>query len=158
MLPAALRHRTASLIAVLAIVLAPFALAPAAQAAVVKPLDIVKVHFNPAGGDRPGGYSREYIQLRNTGTKTLNLSGYVIRDSGPQSFRFPSGFKLAKGKTVTIRSGKGRSTATTLYWGKKSYIWNNTGDIARLYSSSGRQLERCDFSHRVKSLGTTKTC
>ncbi|PMC74474.1 lamin tail domain-containing protein [Brachybacterium sp. UMB0905] len=135
------------------VVAVPLAIAPpAAEAAVKKPLDIVKVYYDPPGRDysKNSEYVKEYIQVKNTGKKTLTLSGYVIRDNGPQKFTFPKGTKLAPGKTLTIRSGKGKNTTKTKYWNKSSYIWNNTGDTARLYNSKGKLLESCKYKGGVK--------
>lgn len=131
---------------------------PAAEAAVKKPLDIVKIHYDPAGKDhsKNSHYKKEFIQVKNTGKKTLALTGYTIRDNGPQKFTFPKGTKLKPGKTLTIRSGKAKNTSTTLYWNKSSYIWNNTGDTARLYSNKGKLLESCKYKGGVHKK-TTKT-
>ena len=151
--------RLATALAAVVVAAMPFASLTAADAAVVKPLDIVKVYFDPAGTDRPtnAGYNQEYIQVRNTGTKALNLTGYRIVDAGPKSFAFPKNFTLAKGATVTIRAGKGTNSKTTLYWQNKGYVWNNTGDVARLMSPKGAQLERCDFRN-IRGLNGTKVC
>ena len=141
------RARFLALLLAALVVAVPLAVAPPADAAVKKPLDIVKVYYDPPGRDysKNSEYVKEYIQVKNTGKTTLTLTGYVIRDNGPQKYTFPKGFKIAPGKTVTIRSGTGKNTSTTLYWGKASFIWNNTGDTARLYSSKGTLLESCRY-------------
>ncbi len=141
---------------VLGLIVAMFSAAPPADAAVIKPLDIVKIYFDPPGKDEPknSGYNKEFIVVKNTGTKSLTLTGYVIRDSGPQKFTFPRGTTLGAGKSLTIRSGTGKNSSSTLYWGKKSYIWNNTGDTARSYDAKGRLLETCTY----KGGGTTANC
>lgn len=163
------RARLLAVLLAAMLVTAPLVLAPpAAEAAVKKPLDIVKVYYNPPGKDyaKNSGYVKEFIQVKNTGSKTLTLSGYVIRDNGPQKFTVPKGTRLAPGKTLTIRSGKGRNTTSTLYWNKSSYIWNNTGDTARLYSAKGTLLESCRYKglrkaatkSYVRSTSTTAYC
>lgn len=141
-----------SLLAALLVATSLVAAPPAAEAAVKKPLDIVKIHYDPKGKDlsKNSGYTKEYIQVKNTGKKTLTLTGYVLRDNGPQKFSFPKGTKLKPGKTLTIRSGKGKNTSTTLYWNKSSYIWNNTGDTARLYATKGTLLESCKYKGGTK--------
>lgn len=147
----------AALLAALVVVV-PLALSPQpAEAAVKKPLDIVTVYYNPPGDDHANnaGYTKEYIQVKNTGTTTLTLTGYVIRDDGPQKFTFPTGTKLAAGKTLTIRSGSGTNSSTTLYWKKASYIWNNTGDTARLYNAKGTLLESCKYKGGTYSATST---
>ena len=147
----------AMLLAVLVVAI-PLAISPpAAEAVVKKPLDIVKVYYNPPGKDysKNSEYVKEYIQVKNTGTKPLTLTGYVLRDNGPQKFTFPKGTKIAPGKTLTIRSGKGKNTSSTLYWNKSSSIWNNTGDTARLHNSKGTLLESCKYKGVRKT--ATKT-
>lgn len=156
---ALVRARFLAVLLALLLVAATTAIAaPAAQAAVVKPLDIVKIHFDPPGKDasKNSGYTQEYIQVKNTGSSTLTLTGYTIRDDGPQKFSFPKGTKLAAGKTLTIRSGTGTNSATTLYWNKASYIWNNTGDSARTYNGAGKLLETCKYTSN--GTASTKTC
>ncbi|WP_019158517.1 lamin tail domain-containing protein [Brevibacterium senegalense] len=165
--PARARFLTA-LVAVLALV-APILLSAApAQAAVKKPLDIVTIYYNPPGADhaRNSLRTKEYIRVKNTSSSTLNLTGYTIRDSGPWKFTFAKGTKLKRGKTLTIRSGIGKTSSTTQYWGAPSYIWNNTGDTARLYNSKGKLLESCRYKGKrtkatktyVRSTATTAYC
>ena len=146
-----------ALVAVLALVAPMLLSATPAQAAVKKPLDIVKVYYNPPGADhaRNSLRNKEYIRVKNTSSSTLTLTGYTIRDSGPWKFTFPKGTKLKKGKTLTIRSGTGKKSSSVLYWGKASYIWNNTGDTARLYNSKGKLLESCKYTGKRKK--ATKT-
>ena len=167
-LPLLSRARFLALLLAALVVAVPLAIAPPADAAVKKPLDIVKVYYDPPGRDysRNSEYVKEYIQVKNTGKTTLTLTGYVIRDNGPQKYTFPKGFKIAPGKTVTIRSGTGKNTSTTLYWGKASFIWNNTGDTARLYNDKGKLLESCKYKGvrkkaskgYVRSTTTTAFC
>lgn len=153
--------RLKALLLALALLLAPAVLAPAAQAATGKPIDIVKIHFDPLGRDAAtnSGWNQEYILVKNVSTATVTLTGYRLKDSGPQSFTFPTGTKLGPGKTLTIRSGTGRNTSSTLYWGKRSYIWNNDRDSARLLSRSGALLETCSYTWKPSTRTTgSKTC
>ena len=147
------------------LVTAAMGIAPTpAEAAVKKPLDIVKVYYDPPGKDYSKNklFNQEYIQVKNTGKKTLTLTGYTIRDSGPKKFTFPKGTKLKPGKTLTIRTGKGKNTASTVYWNNKGYVWNNTGDTARTYTNKGKLIESCKYKGGTKKatktyVRTTKT-
>ncbi|WP_246956887.1 lamin tail domain-containing protein [Brachybacterium sp. Marseille-Q7125] len=156
-MPLLSRTRFLALLLAALVVAVPLAVAPPADAAVKKPLDIVKVYYDPPGRDysKNSEYVKEYIQVKNTGKTTLTLTGYVIRDNGPQKYTFPKGTKLAPGKTLTIRSGKGKDTTKTKYWNKSSYIWNNTGDTARLYTNKGKLLESCKYKGGVKKATST---
>jgi Lamin Tail Domain len=82
--------------------------------------------------------NQEYVKISNKGTTTVNLKGWKIKDSGAKhTYTFPS-YTLKAKSTVTLRSGSGKNTATTLYWNKYSFIWNNTGDKAYLYNAQGK--------------------
>ncbi|MEE1650146.1 lamin tail domain-containing protein [Brachybacterium sp. J144] len=155
--PALSRARLLPMLLAGLLLAAPLAVTAPAEAAVVKPLDITTIHYDPKGTDKSNnaGYTQEYIQVKNTGKTTLTLTGYVLRDEGPQRFAFPKGTKLAPGKTLTIRSGSGKNSSTTLYWSKASYIWNNTGDTARLYNAKGTLVEKCTYKGGTKK--ATKT-
>lgn len=82
--------------------------------------------------------NQEYVKIANTGKTAVNLKGWKIRDShNYHTYTFPS-YTLKAKSTVTLRSGSGKNTATTLYWNKYSFIWNNTGDKAYLYNAQGK--------------------
>jgi hypothetical protein len=46
---------------------------------------------------------------------------------------------------VTLRTGKGTNTSSTRYWGRKGYVWNNTGDTAYLRSSTNKTIDTCGW-------------
>ncbi|MFC5264508.1 hypothetical protein ACFPJ1_20550 [Kribbella qitaiheensis] len=45
--------------------------------------------------------------------------------------------------TAVIHTGKGRNTTIHLYWNQGSYIWNNTGDTARLQTPANKVVDTC---------------
>ncbi|WP_425489523.1 lamin tail domain-containing protein [Nonomuraea typhae] len=55
----------------------------------------------------------------------MHLEKWVLRDKNGFKNRFPR-FTLGAGKSVTVRSGQGSDTSTTLSWGRSWYVWNNT--------------------------------
>lgn len=126
---------------------APLAMVPAAQAAVAKPLDVVSINYDPAGKDNRANahINRETVVLKNRGTKTLNVTGYRIKDAANHTFVFPRGSTIRPGQSVTIHSGKGTNTAAHKYWKQGNYVWNNTGDALRLTNAKGGLLEKCSY-------------
>jgi PKD repeat protein len=81
--------------------------------------------------------NQEYVQITNTGTTAINLNGWTITDEGAKHvYTFPS-YSLLANSMVTLYTGNGTNTATKLYWGMGSHIWNNTGDKAFLYDVNG---------------------
>jgi len=77
------------------------------------------------------------VEIKNTGSTSVNLKGFVLQDLAQHKFTFPD-FVLDTGKTVKVYSGSGTPNSSSLYWGSKSAIWNNDGDTAYLYNNNGK--------------------
>ncbi|MEV4173796.1 lamin tail domain-containing protein [Nonomuraea sp. NPDC049709] len=115
-----------------------------------------KVHFDSPGSDRGGNTSLngEYVVLKNTTRKAIQMERWVLRDETGYRFRFPR-FTLKPGKSVTVRSGQGQDSSTTLYWQRKWYVWNNDGDAAGIYRASDlKKIDTCSWG----SAGDWKNC
>lgn len=83
--------------------------------------------------------NQEYVKITNKGTTAVSMRGWKITDKGAKhTYYFPSSYTLKAKSTVTLRSGKGTNTASTLYWQKNIFIWNNEGDTAYLYNAQGK--------------------
>lgn len=143
-------------LAVSSLALSPLAFAPAAQAAVVKPLDVVSIKYDPPGRDYQtnANINNEYLVVKNVSASTLTIGGYKIRDAQGHTFTFPTGTKIGAGRQIVIRSGKGPNSAGVLYWQQSNYVWNNTGDTLTLTNAKGTVLERCSY----KGGGVTASC
>lgn len=55
---------------------------------------------------------------------------------------------------MTVHTGKGRNTTTHRYWGRRAYVWNNTGDTAYLRYPNGKTADTCSWG----SKGNSKYC
>ncbi|TDC28075.1 lamin tail domain-containing protein [Kribbella albertanoniae] len=108
---------------------------------------IAGIQYDPAGKDtRTNAHiNLEYISIRNNTTRPLSLKGYRIRDAASHVYFFPPTFVLKARTTVLVHTGKGRNSANHLYWGSGNYIWNNTGDTARLQNSLNRVIDFCTY-------------
>jgi micrococcal nuclease len=106
------------------------------------PLKITTVHANAKGDDRrnPNG---EYLRLCNVSDRLVALQGFTVQDAARHRFVFPSGI-LAPGATALLVSGPGKNRARrgqlVFYWGSGP-IWNNDGDTASLFASSGELID-----------------
>lgn len=79
----------------------------------------------------------EYVVFENTGTETLDLSGWTVADEADHVYTIPDGFTVAPGETVTLYTGSGTATDNELYWGSGSPIWNNDGDTVIVTTNEG---------------------
>jgi competence protein ComEC len=99
-------------------------------------LALVEVHADAEGADGEN-LNDEYIVLENTGSETLDLSGWTISDAAGHTYTVSEGTTLDPGATLTVHSGSGSDTASDLYWGSGSPIWNNGGDTVIVRNSQG---------------------
>ncbi|WP_321112304.1 DUF4350 domain-containing protein [Halorussus salinisoli] len=77
----------------------------------------------------------EYVDFENTGSSSLDVTGWRVEDEAGYTYQFPDGFSLGAGETVRLHSGDGTDSSTDLYWGG-SYVWNNDGDTCYLYDDN----------------------
>ncbi|WP_424353537.1 lamin tail domain-containing protein [Methanosarcina mazei] len=86
----------------------------------------------------------EWVKISNTGSSSVSLSGWKIKDDGSKhTYTFPS-YTLSPGVTVTVYTEKGTNSATELYWQLGSPIWNNDGDTAYLYDDNGKLVSKLE--------------
>ncbi|MCG5220200.1 lamin tail domain-containing protein [Streptosporangium sp. KLBMP 9127] len=132
--------------------LASLAVAVPADAAAVPKIQFTKAYFDSPGSDRGGNSSLngEYVVLKNTTRATVNLQGWLLRDVN--GFKYVFGpVKLKPGKQLTVRSGQGGDTSTTVYWNRKWYVWNNDQDTASLYNVGRNRVDSCTWKVSASS-------
>jgi hypothetical protein len=130
----------------------PFALG--AQAATAGQIQFRLIQYNTPGSDLPVSNAKlneEFVTLKNTGTTSRNLTGWTVEDLAGHVYTFGP-FTLKPGSKVVIHTGKGRNTATDRYWGRSYYVWNNTGDKAKLHNAAGRSKDSCSWGDGSGSL------
>jgi hypothetical protein len=126
-------------------------LTPASGAAI----RIVKIYFDSPGSDTGSNSSlnAEWIRLKNTGSRGKYLTGWTIRDASGHVYVFGT-YRLGAADRVTIHTGSGSNTSAHRYWRSDWYIWNNTGDTAKLKNRAGTLIDRCSYS----GAGDYKVC
>ncbi|WP_328342131.1 lamin tail domain-containing protein [Micromonospora sp. NBC_00421] len=119
--------------------------APARAAAPA--VEITKVYYDSPGKDDRSNKSlnAEYVKLTNRRGSTLSLKSWTLRDKANHVYTFSGDFRLAKGASVYIHTGRGTNTSTHRYWGSGNYVWNNTGDTAYLRNSAGTGIDSCKW-------------
>lgn len=99
-------------------------------------LTVEEIHEDAAGDDWEN-LNDEYVVFENDGEAALDLTGWQVQDEADHTYTFPDGFTLDLGETVTLYTGSGDDTATELYWGSGSPIWNNGGDTVIVVNADG---------------------
>jgi hypothetical protein len=109
----------------------------------------IRIHaifYNPPGSDTQAKLNQEWVSIHNYGKHPKSLGRWTLRDHQHHVYTFPSAFTLCGGCSAKVHTGSGSNTASNLYWGSGSYIWNNTGDIAGLRNSAGTLVDRCAYA------------
>ncbi|MCS0634822.1 lamin tail domain-containing protein [Streptomyces sp. LP05-1] len=108
---------------------------------------LYKIYYDSPGTDRGGNTSLngEWVQIRNTTGAAVSLRGWTLTDASSHRYTFGA-YTLGKGKTVTIRTGKGTDTAANRYQGRAAYVWNNDKDTATLRKANGARVDVCSYN------------
>jgi glycerophosphoryl diester phosphodiesterase len=92
---------------------------------------------NPAGNDvQPE--NGEYVLLRNDSERSVDVSGYAVRDAAGNVLRVGDGYVLAPGGRLRVYTGPGTNTAERYYNGGPASLLNNDGDSLALWTAQGR--------------------
>ncbi|MCF3963973.1 lamin tail domain-containing protein [Streptomyces fuscigenes] len=128
-------------------VAAGVALLPAQAQAATGSVHLYKIYYDSPGTDRGSNTSlnAEYVQIRNTTSKSVSLKGWTLTDASRHTYTFGT-YTLAKGKTVTVHTGKGTNTTANRYQGRAAYVWNNDKDTATLKKSTGAKVDTCSYN------------
>jgi micrococcal nuclease len=105
------------------------------------PLAVAEIHADADGNDHENR-NDEYVVFRNVGDERLDLSGWTVADGAGHTYAFPEGTALDPGEELTLRSGSGSDTGSTVYWGADSAVWNNAGDVITVRDASGAVVLR----------------
>lgn len=98
-------------------------------------VSITQIHEDAAGNDN-NNLNDEYVVLENTGSASIDVTGWTISDESGKTYTFSS-LTLSPGQTVTIHTGSGSDTSSDVYWGRSGAVWNNGGDTVSVSDSSG---------------------
>jgi hypothetical protein len=134
-------------LAVAAVALTTLVPAAPAQAAAVPAILITKVYYDSPGSDLRGNASLngEYVTIKNTTRKAIDLAGWSLRDKTGYQYTFGDDQLLDAGKKLTVRTGQGRSGTSTVYWGRRAYVWNNDADVASIRNRSAKLVDSCSY-------------
>ena len=143
-------RRLSAVSGVVAIVLGGLVAPGSAGARVAPVVRFHSVQYDSPGVDNrsPDSLNQEWIAVVNIGRQPVNLHRWTVRDDTGKSFTFGDLTLPGNGARVRLHTGKGRPSTTDVFWNSGNYVWNNTGDAARLSDASGRTVDSCSWSSR----------
>ena len=97
--------------------------------------------WSMAGPDDNVHPNNEFVEIKIDPTQytaaTYDLTGHSIKNNAGDRYTFPSGTTLRAGAPIRVYSGTGTNTATTLFWGRTTGAYANSGDCAELFFPNG---------------------
>ncbi|MFJ9430112.1 lamin tail domain-containing protein [Streptomyces sp. NPDC101490] len=117
------------------------------QAQAAGSVHLYKIYYDSPGTDNrsKASLNAEYVQIRNTTSAAVSLRGWTLTDASNHKYTFGN-FVLGKGKTVTVRTGRGTNTAANVHQNRGAYVWNNDRDTATLRKSNGARIDVCSYN------------
>jgi glycerophosphoryl diester phosphodiesterase len=104
-------------------------------------IEVVDAVNNPAGSDiQPE--NGEHVVLRNTADRSIDVSGYILRDAANNVLRVGDGYVLAPGAELRVYTGPGTNTADRYYNGGTANVLNNTGDSVALWTPQDQLIDQ----------------
>lgn len=108
---------------------------------------IITIHYDACGNDVECYNDSEYVELANSASETVDLSGWSITDAKDHTISIPSGYLILAGGRFRIYAGDGDNDTTSRYFdGRTQAIWNNTGgDTATLRDNTGEIIDTYNY-------------
>lgn len=82
----------------------------------------------------------EHVILENTGHRTIDVSGYLIRDAANNKLQVGDGYVLKPGEKLRVYPGPGTNSDDAFYLGGAA-ILNNGGDSLALWDAKGKLVD-----------------
>jgi micrococcal nuclease len=95
----------------------------------------VELVYDSPGNDNEN-INGEYVVLENTGSTILDTTGWTIKDSGTNIYRFGS-YEFYPGSRIILYSGRGKDSDGLFYWNSTTPVWNNDSDTLYLRDGEG---------------------
>ncbi|MEV7558269.1 lamin tail domain-containing protein [Streptomyces sp. NPDC048331] len=108
---------------------------------------ISDVQYGTAGRDRSArALNREWVEVKNTGRKSVNLRGFTLTDRQGNRYRFAD-FRLDGRSSVKVHTGQGRDTRHDVYQDRRHQIWDER-DTATLRDNRGNVIDTDSWNGR----------
>ena len=91
--------------------------------------------------------SDEYVEIKNLGSESVDLEGWVVKDTseGYPSFTFPA-YILQPGNSIRVYTNEIHPEYGGFSFGSGKAIWNNSSpDTAVLYNAQGQEVSRKSY-------------
>ncbi|MGB1013701.1 MAG: lamin tail domain-containing protein [Nannocystaceae bacterium] len=93
--------------------------------------------------------SDEYVELKNQGAGSANLSNWRIRSGNNQDFIFPAGSTLKAGQSIRVYTNQIHPESGGYSFASKRSVWNNRGGTGELLNAAGEQVSKYAYGDQA---------
>lgn len=110
------------------------------------------IQYDPSGPDTNSNaqINREYVTISNTSGDRISVAGWHLYDYQNHAYALPS-ITLGPYTKIRIHTGIAANADVDKYWNLSYYVWNNTGDRARLRDNKNGLVDECSWNHDASS-------
>ena len=84
--------------------------------------------YSDADGDDDSNLNGEWVKIKNTSGRSVDISDWWLRDSALNFFRIPSSTVLSNNEEIIVYGGGGLASGNTFYWGNENSLFDKVGD------------------------------
>ena len=106
-----------------------------------------KIQYDSPGKDTRTNTSlnAEYVDIHNNGKSKRPAQGLQAEGQHRLHLHLPQLQDRRRGRRSGSTPARAATPPAHVYWSRGSYVWNNTGDKARLIKPSGALLDSCSW-------------
>lgn len=102
-----------------------------------EPLGVGEADLVVSSVNGVGDIAAENILIVNNGTRSIEIVGWEVRDSGSTVYKFGQGATLfGGGAGISLFSGVGEDTTTRRYWNQAAPVWSS-GELIQIFDAEG---------------------
>ncbi|HAY42868.1 MAG TPA: esterase [Micrococcaceae bacterium] len=99
---------------------------------------LIKDSVNDVPGNDVQAETGEHVVLANQSKRTIDVSGYLIRDAGNNVLSIGEGYVLQPGQELRVYTGPGTNSAQAYYNAGTASVLNNGGDSVALWTAKDK--------------------
>lgn len=105
-------------------------------------ISITRINFD---GEEKGSEGDEFIEITNTGSHWLDISGWKVESQKQQSFQFPANSSVAPYQAIRVYTNQVHPETGGYSFASKTAIWNNKGDVGVLLDHRGTKVSELSY-------------
>jgi hypothetical protein len=110
-----------------------------------KSVQITNINFD---GQKGSSEPDEYVEMTNQGTQPVDMTDWLLQDSGGRNFYKWESYVLQPGASIRVYTNEDHPESGGFSFQSARAIWGNSGDVAELYDSDQQLVSRYGYGNK----------